>query len=338
MEKNRGAASLQKRPWLTVKDLGEILVLICCTPLAWILPPKLWKTFSLPAAQFSNRLRINNTKEKIVNIRGICGDHIDELKPETIESVRAANVLEQKIQYLREYRPGGWEPVISVRGIESVENALETGRGAILWIAPFFFNNLVVKKGLYQAGLPINHLSAYNHGPSLSRFGIRYVNAVYIKAENKYLKERIVIQPARDLIYKNAGTNLTYIRKLENKLKGNGLISISCQPDPALEHQGVAKKLLNGKLLLATGAPALALAYGSALIPVFTIRTAPDNFEIILESPLKIPDEGSRKDKVHRLLGDFSKLTEAYTVKYPELFKPWHELRVDGNIDPGDKV
>ena len=329
MEKNRKAVSLQKRPWFTVKDLGEVLVLVCFTPLAWIVPAKLWKAFSFPAALLFYCLRINNTKEKIDNIRKIRGGFFESPQPGTMEIIRASNVIEQKIQYLREYRPGGWNPTISVSGIESVESALETGRGAILWIAPFFFNNLVVKKGLYQAGFPVSHLSAYNHGPSLSRFGIRFVNKIYIGSENKYLEERLVIQPARDLIYKNAGTNLNYIRQLDKKLKGNGLVSISCQPDPALEHQGVVKKVLNGNLLLATGAPALALANGSALIPVFTIHKAPDNFEIILESPIKMPEEGSRQDKVHHFLDGFVELTQAYAVKYPMLFKPWHELIVN---------
>ena len=186
-----------------------------------------------------------------------------------------------------------------------------------------------MQKGLYQAGFPISHLSAYNHGPSLSRFGIRFINTVYIRAENEYLEERIVIQPVRDLIYKNAGATLSYIRKLEKKLKENGLVSISCQPDPALEHQGVIKKVLNGKLLLATGAPSLALASGSALIPVFTVRTGPDRFEIIHEKPLKLPADGSRQDKVDQLLNEFIELTETYIVKYPGLFKPWHQLTND---------
>jgi len=312
-----------------VKDLGEILIAVFFTPLAWILPAKLWGVLSFPVALFFNCVRILNTKEKILSIGKIRGGYFDDPKPSVIEIIRATNVIEQKIQYLREYGPGGWKPVISIRGFESVENALNTGRGAILWIAPFFFNNLVVKKGLYQAGLLINHLSAYNHGPSFSTFGIRFINTRYIRVENKYLEERIVIQPARDLIYRNAGTNLNYIRKLEAKLKGNGLVSVSCQPDPALEHKGVVKMVLNGKLLLATGAPALALATGAALMPVFTVRKAPDDFEVIIKSPIEVPEEGDRHDKVHYLLDNFIELMEAYIVKYPTLFRSWHELMVD---------
>ena len=329
LEKNGGTASLQNRPWLTAKDLGEMLIMVFITPLSWIVPAKLWKTYSYPIALLISRIRISNTREKINNIRKIRGDLLGDPQPGVIEINRTKNVIEQKVQYLREYGPGGWKPVINVRGIEFLENALHAGRGAVLWIAPFFFNNLVVKKGLYQSAFPVSHLSAYNHGPSLSRLGIRFVNSVYINVENKYLDERIVIEPARDLSCKNAGTNLAYIKRIEKCLKSNCLVSISCQPDPALEHQGVVKRILNGKLLMATGAPALALSNGSPLIPVFTIHKSPDNFEIVLEDPLKVPDEGSRQKKVERLLDEFVELTEKYTMKYPVSFRPWHDLTVD---------
>lgn len=329
MEENGDAASRQRRPWFKIKDLGEILVLIFFTPIAWIMPPRFWRTFTYPTALVLGFTGILSTRKKISNIRKICGDHFDDPKPYAIEKNRAANIIEQKVQYLREYSSKGWKPVINVRGIETIEDALDNGKGAVLWVAPFFFNNLVVKKGLYRANYPISHLSAYNHGPSLSRFGIRFVNKVYIKAENKYLDERIIIQPARDLRYKNAGTNLAYIKELEIILKANGLVTVSCQPDPALEHQGVAKRIMNGNLLLATGAPSLALANGSALIPVFTVRKTSDEFEVILEKPLSVPDEGNRQEKIKHLLDEFVELTEAYAVKYPVLFKPWHELTVD---------
>lgn len=329
LEKTKMMEEGKKRPRFILKDLGEVLGIAFFTPLSWIVPETLWKVFSFPAAFFIFLIRPGKTRIKILHIGKLCGGHFKTPRPFLIELTRLASVMEQKIQYLREYCPGGWKPVITIRGLEHIENARKAGKGGILWIAPFFFNSLVLKKALYQAGLEVAHLSAYNHGPSFSRFGFKRVNRIYIQAENKYLKERIVIQPARDTAFLHAGTNLNYVRKLDKILKNNGLVSIRCQPDRALDHQGVLKNVLNGQLPVAEGSPSFALASSCSLMPVFTLRKAPGVFEVVIESPIEMPCEGNRREKTNILIDRYVQIMETYLVKNPLLFIPWHEMALD---------
>ena len=326
----------RKRPLVVGRDFGELLGIILLLPISWLFPARAWRFFSFSIAILSRLGSIKGTLARLRNLRRIleAGQRLPE--PGRIEIFRSINIIEQKIQYLRELRPGGWKPDVRVHGLTSIERALQGGNGAILWITPFFFSNLVLKKGLHEAGFPLCHLSAYNHGPSLSRFGIRFVNRIYIKAENKYLKERIRIEPGRSLIYKRAGTNLAYVRKMEERLSGNCLISIGCQPDRGLDHSGNLKDFLGGKLPVATGAPALALSTGSPLIPVFTIRRAMNRFDILIMDPLEVPNGGKRREKIDRLLDRFMEITESRVLENPFLFSSWHEVLRDESISPGE--
>jgi len=237
--------------------------------------------------------------------------------PVLIEIHALAGLYEQQLQYLREYRPGGWRPRIRLLGREHIEKALEDGCGGILWVGPFLHSNLVVKKGLQQAGFTISHLSVYNHGLSDTRFGLRFINPIKIKVENRYLEERIIIPPGREL---------GYIRKLERRLRENELVSITCR---TVGHKRIEQPILNGKIQLATGAPSFALATRAALLPVFTIRKAAGSFEIIIEPPLELPKAESRHEAVKLLLNRYVQLVESYMVRYPTLFSRWADLKTD---------
>jgi lauroyl/myristoyl acyltransferase len=119
---------------------------------------------------------------------------------------------------------------------------------------------------------------------------------------------------------------LGYIRKLERRLRENGLVSINC--GAIRDQKRVEKPILNGRIQLATGAPSLALATGAALLPVFTIRRAPGDFEIIIEPSLDLPEIKNRHKAVELLIYKYAKLVESYMVRYPTLFF-WGSLGID---------
>lgn len=314
----------KKRPILTPKDILETWIIIFLTPLSWIFPANYWKIFLWPLATIFYFICGGKNQQRVKKIRKTIFTHLDDPKPESIEITWVKNAFEQRTQYLREYGPKGWKPEIKIHGVEFIENAIESGKGAILWVAPFFFNNLVVKKGLSQAGYSIIHLSSFSHGPSISMLGIHFINPLFLKIEEKYLEERIVIQPAHSRRFMDAGTGFAHIRKLEEKLRNNKIITLNCEPDFQQKYE--LAKLLSGKMPLATGAPTLALATGSALMPVFTLQKNPEVFEVIVEKPLILPEKGKRHDKVNLLMIDFAKLLEEFVVKYPTSFRFWHEI------------
>lgn len=316
LTQNQRASIRDNHSLIAVSDLGRLFTLALIAFMSWIMPEKFWRSLSFLMASLYARLRSKRTLLRMKKNEKICGDDLKIHRPGIIEIYRMAGVIEQYFQYLREYRPKGWNPHVRICGREHIEKALESGRGGILWIAPFHYNQLVLKKGLTQAGFALSHLSAYSHGFPGTRFGLSVLSPIWIKVEEKYLFERIVIQQ---------GGKLNHIKRIEKRLIENGLVSISCVPLP--DQMKVEQKILNGRFPFATGAPSFALATRAALLPVFTIRRAVDKFEIIVETPLTIPATKSRHEEINLLLNSYAKLVESYVVQYPTLFSEWHKLR-----------
>jgi len=299
------------------RDLGLLAGLMAAAPLSWITPEWSWRMFSFLVASLDVCLNIKRTRRRTRMIKQVCEAGLEIPAPVLIEIHVLAGFYEQYLQYLREYRPGGWRPSIRLRARKNIEQALAGGQGGILWVGPFLYSNLVVKKGLQQDGFTISHLSVYDHGPSSTRFGLRFINPIKIKAENRYLEERITIP---------LGGKLGYIRRIKRRLRENGLISIPCR---AFGEKIAEQPILGGRIQLATGAPSFALATRAALLPVFTIRNAPGDFEITIEPPLELPEAKSRHEAVEILLFRYVKLMESYVARYPTSFMRWSRLRAD---------
>jgi len=315
-KQNHSGNISEQPPRITAKDLKILATYMAIAPLSWITPEWVWRMFSFPIAFLDACFHPQRTRSQTKKIKHVYGASLKTPRPILIEIQVRAGSLHQHFQYLREYRPGGWSPRIQLFGREHIEQALEGGKGGILWVGPFLYSNLMLKKGLHQAGFAISHLSDYFHGPSNSRFGIRFINPILIEAEKRYLDERITIP---------LGDKLGYIRRLERRLRENGLISITC--DSIRDQKTVEQPVLNGRIQLPTGPPSLALATGAALLPVFTIRRAPGDFEIIIEPPFDLPEVETRHEAVELLIHKYVRLVELFMLRYPTSFFLWRSLR-----------
>ncbi len=303
---------LQNHSLTNSKDLAHCILLVFVTLISWIVPEKGWKFFTAPLAMMQFFVCHKVAQSRIHTIRKICGDRIKTPSPRKIEIARMASLFEARLQYMREYRPGGWKPHFHIHGKKHVEKSLQNGHGAILWIAPFHFNELAVKKGLAQHGFDLTQLSVYWHGISKTRFGLKFLNPIWIKAENKYLHERVVIQP---------DGQFGYLRTIEKKLRKSALVAISCIP---LEGQkAIQQKILNGTFPIAPGAASMALTTKADLLPVFLLQKSPGEFDIIIEAPIDIPPKKNRHIIIDIIIEDFSKLIEGYVIEKPTAFRYW---------------
>ncbi len=307
-------------PGFKASDLRKLAGLMVTAPLSWMTPECLWKIYTFPGAFFKACIFFNHTRNRLWLIKSVMGSRITIFEAFLIEIHALAGEIERNFQYFREFSPKGWRPKIRIVGREYIDEALKSGKGGILWVAPFIFNQLVVKKGLREAGLGISHLGAYPHGQSVTRFGIRFINPIRAKPENSYLDERIIISPR--------GGKLGYIRKVERRLRENGLVSITCRN---LAEKMIELPILNGKIRLASGPPSFALATKAALLPVFTIYKASGKYEIIIEPPLDLPETENRDEAVELLTTRYVKLMESYLVNFPFLFNHWPYLRRPSN-------
>jgi len=294
-------------PRFQLRDLGLLVGLAVLLPFAWLLPTNLLGSFSrLVSAltQPGRRIAARGLHESIERAPGI-----DD--PRAVEARVFANRIEQELEYLREYRPGGWHPTVRMTGIEHIERATRDGNGCMLWVAPLFFSSLVAKKALHAAGVEICYLSRSLHGPSNSEFGRRYINSIKIRREERYLHERIVMQ---------TGKGTTVARALRHRLRHGSVVAIAWA---AYGDRLLDANLLGGKFPVAGGAPAIALAENAPLMPIFTRRVDSNSFEVVVGEPIAPPESGDRRDAIEHMLNAFCASLEVLALEDPASLNIW---------------
>ena len=167
-------------------------------------------------------------------------------------------MLYERVLVLRGALLPWWTQTIRLNGIEHVHAALEAGHGAILWVHQCLGSNVSVKQALFEAGLPLAHLSRPSHGFSRFPFGVRFANLLLRRAENRFLAERVVID--------ERGT-VGPLRRLHVLLSENRVISIAVAGSASRKR---SFPILSGSVLLPTGPVKIADRTGAAILPVFT--------------------------------------------------------------------
>jgi hypothetical protein len=234
-------------------------------------------------------------------------DNLDAAAARQIVVESGANWLIKQLQVLKSYSAKGWQPRIHLQGHEHIDAALVAGKGVILWNSPFRFADLIGKIGIHEAGYPLTHLSTLGHPWSDSRFGVRYLNPIWVRVEQRYLLQRVVIDPADP---KQA------LDRLRSVLCANGIVSISAV-------RGVARKpikirLLNANFSLGLGAPLLAYDTGAALLPMFVSHQRDGSFRLVVEDPISIPAAEPRIEAAIVASQTFAKRTETHLQVAPE--------------------
>lgn len=240
----------------------------------------------------------------------------------------AGTLLMERLLYLyRDIRPGGWQPELALEGTEHLDDGLAGGRGVVLWVADTVCMTMLLKKALADAGYALHHLSQAEHGVSSSRLGTRVLNPLHNHIENRYLKERIVV---------DRGSEVAASRRLREILVAGGLVSI-------VGWGHVAKRVVmvpsrGGRLPIATGAPALAHATGAALLPVFSIRdtAANDRFRCVVEAPIAVRDDLPRRQAIEHMASEFVARHERWFDAFPEQFRGVRVLAETGEIVVGE--
>jgi len=280
-------------------------------PLAWLASPRSWAPVCVSLGNVVARLTPRGTAGRIEQVRQRCAGRDDLPPPHIIVTRARAGRIERHLQYLREFRPGGWDPRIELTGAEHIDEALEQGKGGILWVAPMMSAFLVVKKGLSAAGYSLTHLSHEDHGLSQTRMG-RPLSALRTKPEERYLAERLVMTD---------GSELKRTRDLYARLRANTLVSITAETTWGA--RTVTGPFLGGTISLPTGAPSLSLASGAALLPTFAVRHAHDHFEVIIEPTLAAGPSDGRHEAVDDLARNYIRRIDHHVTRHPEQYEKW---------------
>lgn len=304
------------------KDIVEIAKLTVLAAISWFIPETNWGRISGAIAALVSRLRPARTRSRIECIRAGLGHRRIAIPLRDVEARCRAAQYEERLQLLREYRPGGWRPVIRLTGREHIEAALARGHGAVLWISEFVFCSLVAKIALHQAGFSISHLSRPEHGPSPTRFGMRFLNPIVTHIENRYLGGRVMIGPE--------GARRA-MKELDQRLRFNGIVSISAMVDAQARTQArnsIQVPFLHGSISLSTGPANFALKAETPLLPVFAIRTAAGEFEVDIGPPLDVAAMPGGAHPLVAALQQYAGMLEPYVLERPHLWPNWHHLKV----------
>ncbi len=292
----------------------DILVLIglpILGTLSWLLPQSAWPRVCRVFAGIAARVQGQSMAGMERQIAAAVGGRPAALNPAKTVRANVACRIETEMQMLREYRPDGLRPKIDIEGLDHLTEALGRGRGAVLWVDYFAFANLLAKIAMHRAGHPLHHLSHPRHGYSETRFGMRWLNPVTARIENRYLAERVTL---------SLSSAARALRTLQGRLEAGLPVSFSARPTGS---QVVETPFLDGILPLASGAPALAHSAGSTLLPLSVVRTAPGRYRAAIEPPLPLDPEAPRKEAVPAAAHAYARRLEPVVLRHPEQWQGW---------------
>ena len=276
--------------------------------LAFATPERIWPGLTDRLAGLRLALRGERAAAEVARIEALAGTRPLGRSPAACWRAHTAHKYLAWMQLLRCYHPRGWPAAIRLEGGVEIDAALAQGQGAILWVTQFAFSDLVTKRALYQAGYAVSHLSRETHGFSATRFGRRWLNPIKTRIERRYLAERLVMSEDH---------TVGPLRELALRLRQNRLVSITVAPTGRRTRPA---PFLDGRIRVATGAPALAWQTGAPLLPVFTLRE-PDGALVTRVEPALLADRRlDRAGAIDALLAAYGILLEAYVLRSPDQF------------------
>jgi lauroyl/myristoyl acyltransferase len=299
-------------------SLDDVLTVVSLALLwlpAWLLPEPLWSALCrarIALGALTGERAIKSTAE---SVGAALGDQ-DSARCLAIMREQKAAVHEMRLQDLRGWRPGGWQPRIWMEGEDHLQAALKGGKGAILWLAPFVFNSGPPKIALHQKGYRVSHLSSPKHGVSETRFGIQYLNRIRCIPEDRSLVDRIVFD-------RNAPS--TAMRRMVRALKAGEVVSIVAASTEGYEM--VQGRVFGGRLPVAVGAPRLAGLTGAPVLPAFTIRDPKLGWRIAIEPPIALAPGASSEERCIAAVAEFLHRSEPWVRQFPGQWRAWSKWR-----------
>jgi len=291
---------------MTRPDALQVGKLTALTIIAWLLPPRFWRKAATATSWIGQADHYNPVYDNILGHKYSTSEIV------RISNRRHAHARELKFQILGMNGPWrSWHPVICLSGTVHLRKALAAGRGAILWVTETSFSTLIVKMALQNAGYRACQLSRPGHGFSDSPFGVRFLNPVWTRVENRFIAERVLI------IGESAAKAMTTLRA---RLAANRVVIITIAP---LAHKFAEVPFFHVQLQLPTGPIRLAMTTGAALLPVFAFTKQDGGFEVSIQEPLH-PASGQTDPE--SIAAAYAKRLEPFVLEHPDQWTGWDWL------------
>ena len=306
--------SSKSRTLVSWGDLALVLSLPFYFVVSWIIPERGWNGLCRIVQGISRAFSKTNPMVQAVSVL-LPGTKIDVAADEIVRELEEGR-REHYFQVFRDYAPGGWRPEFEITGLHHLEDARASGRGVILWMDHFVFNGLLPKKFLAQAGYPFSHLSRPEHGFSKTEFGVRVLNPLRSRIEDRYLNKRVLIE---------RGAEARSVRTLSKLLKQGEIVSITAG---AWEGRKTTTASVFGyEYPLATGAPGIAQSTGADLVPVAVYRLNDNGkFRIDLGDPIRFDREEPKPAAISRAMQEYAAHLEPVIRAFPGQWRGWKYL------------
>lgn len=290
------------KEFISLKDIENIFLIIIFLLVAFIVKPQYQLSFSKIIAKIIVKIKYRKYRIK-KRLERIFGNQVEIPVDDAVIKTMALAIA-GRLNTFNIYLSRNWHPQVDVYGIERIEAALRDGKGVILWVSTSSCSSLITKLALHRLGYKLLHLSTPEHGTgSGTVIGVKYINPFYWKIESRYLKERVILQRMR------SKPQRLY---LQNSLERNEIVSI------AVGNAGLRTArvpFFNGQLEVATGVPHLALISGAALLPVMTIQTGNNRFQLLIGERLDFSECKFSDDKYYITVIGLAKFMEKFFVQ-----------------------
>lgn len=297
-------------------DAVRVLRLAVVSCIAWLLPVRFWPVVCRALARLDVRMRRDEMGRRTREIATAAGG-IDGFDAEAAVGESMVARCEAQLLQFRCYWSDGWQPVMRVEGSQYVEDALAQGKGVILWVANFIYSDLVTKMALDQSGYRVTHLSRSSHGFSSTRFGIRFLNPLQQAIEDRFIRERVVVEE---------GGLVPALMALRRRLLENGLVSITVG---AHALRLIETPFLNGVLQLSSGPAELAQMTGAALLPVVTLKDGPMTFTTRIGAPLNQECDGDTSS-LETVASTYAEQFEPVVRRHGAYWNSWYMVKPGG--------
>jgi lauroyl/myristoyl acyltransferase len=219
---------------------------------------------------------------------------------------------------------------VVLRGGEHLHQALQRGRGAILWESRGLGRRLHAKAVLRCHGFPIHQV----HGPndlggflthdSAGTWTRRFVVRTFFEKRERLLVSESIRLPSTD--------SLAFTRVLLSRLQQNGILCAS--GDGRYGHKLIPLEFLGRSCLFAPGMASLAKLSGAPILPLFCLRERNGAYRLRIEPPLEVRAGLGREREIEDLLRCYAALLEERIRLHPEQYRNWHLLDAGSDLIP----
>ena len=292
------------------RDATRVAKLAALTAFVWATPPRYWRYIAeLGVSSDSLRLDPNTS----IYRQALAIEDVALLS--ALAASRRISLREAKAQVIGLAGPWrGWRPTTRFIGENHLVASLRRGKGVILWVSPFVYSHLMFKMSLRRAGYSASQLSRSTHGFGKWAVAVRLLNPIWMRVEERFLKERILIRSAE---------TESAIKTLRSRLAENGIVAITVGSEA---RRTIEVPFLNHRMRLATGPIYIAQSSGAMLLPAFAVRTADGAFDVTIEAPLSLPPLESSHGGIAEVGHALAQRIEHYARRYPEQWEGWNEL------------